>query len=113
MQNSIEERYLGNQIHQSATNAKTLSNQRAKGYVILSDIIYIIESIPNGKRMIEIGLQLRQSWFLNSILLNMETWHNLKDNELNELKKLDQYLLRKMLRAHSKVPVQFLYLETS
>ena len=50
MQNSIKERYLGGQIHQSETNAKTLSKQRAKGYVILSDIIYIIESIPNGKK---------------------------------------------------------------
>ena len=43
----------------------------------------------------------------------METWHNLKDKELNDLKKLDQYLLRKIIGAHSKVPVEFLYLETS
>ena len=93
MQNSIEESYLGGQIHQSATNAKTLSKKRAKGYVILSDIIYIIESILNGKRKIEIGLELGQSWFPNSILLNMETWHNLKDKDLNDLKKLVQYLL--------------------
>ena len=28
-------------------------------------------------------------------------------------KKLDQYLLRKIIGAHSKVPVEFLYLETS
>ena len=47
MQNSVEGNYLGDQIHQSAKNVKTLSNQRAKGYGILSDIIFIIEAIPN------------------------------------------------------------------
>ena len=51
MQNSVEERYLGDQIHQSAKNVKkTLSKRRARGYAILSDIIYLIDSIPNGTR---------------------------------------------------------------
>ena len=52
MQNSVEERYLGDQIHQSAKNVKTLSKRRARGYAILSDIIYLIDSIPDGKRRI-------------------------------------------------------------
>ena len=43
----------------------------------------------------------------------METWHNLKDSDTNVFIKLDQYLLRKILGAHSKVPLEFLYLETS
>ena len=43
----------------------------------------------------------------------METWHNVIDNDLKELKKLDQYLLRKIIGTHAKVPVEFLYLETS
>ena len=45
--------------------------------------------------------------------MNMETWHNMKENDLSELKKLDQYLLVKIIGAHSKVPVELLYLETS
>ena len=44
---------------------------------------------------------------------NMETWHNIVDNDLKELKKLDNCLIRKIIGAHSKVPVKFLYLETS
>ena len=43
----------------------------------------------------------------------METWHNMKDSDTNVFIKLDQYLLRKILGAHSKVPLEFLYLETS
>ena len=44
-------------------------------------------------------------WFLNSILLNMETWHKIVDNTLKDLKKLDNYLNRKIISAYSKVIV--------
>ena len=75
--------------------------------------MYLLEAIPNGKHRTKVVLELRQAWFLNSVLLNMESWHNLKDQQLKELKVIDQYLLRQILGAHSKVPVEFLYLESS
>ena len=77
MHQSDEESYLGDQISASANNVKTISKRRAKGYGIISDIMYVLEAIPNGKKRTKVGLELRQAWFLNSILLNMETWHNL------------------------------------
>ena len=43
----------------------------------------------------------------------METWHNVQDSDLKVFMKLDQYLLRKIIGAQSKVPIEFLYLETS
>ena len=113
MHQSNEEKYLGDHIHKNAKNAATISRRRAKGYGIISDIMYILDAIPNGKRRINVGLQLRQSWFLNSLLLNMETWHNVQDSDLKVFMKLDQYLLRKIIGAQSKVPIEFLYLETS
>ena len=76
-------------------------------------LVYIVDSIPNSKRRIKVGLQLRQSWFLNSILLNMETWHNVQDSDLQIFMKLDQYLIRQIVGSQSKVPIEFLYLETS
>ena len=60
-----------------------------------------------------VRLELRQAWFLNYVLPSMESWHNLKDQQLKELKVLYRYLLRKMQWARSKVPEEFLYLETS
>ena len=75
--------------------------------------MYLLEAIPNGKHRTKVGLELRQAWFLNSILLNMESWHNLRDEQLKELMVLDQYLIRKIIGAHSKVPVELLFLETS
>ena len=113
MHESTEEKYLGDYIHKSAKNATKISKRRAKGYGIISDIMYIIYAIPNGKRQTKVGLQLRQSWFLNSLLLNIETWHNVQDSDIKILIKLDQYLIRKIVGAHSKVILEFLYLETS
>ena len=43
----------------------------------------------------------------------MESWHNLTDEQLKELMILDQYLIRKIVGGHSKVPFEFLFLETS
>ena len=88
-------------------------NEKAKGYGIISDIMYLLEAIPNGRHRTKVGLGLRQAWFLNSVLLNMETWHNLQDHQLKELKTLDNFLIQQIIGAHSKVPVELLFLETS
>ena len=61
MHQSTNEKYLGDHIHESAKNATAISKQRAKGYGIISDIMYIINAIPNDKRRTKVGLQLRQS----------------------------------------------------
>ena len=81
MHKSDEETYLGDQVSAAANNVKTLSRRRAKGYGIISDIMYVIEAITNGKKKTKVGLELRQAWFLNSVLLNMETWHNLQEKD--------------------------------
>ena len=47
-----------------------------------------------------------------SILLNYEVWHNILVKDIEELTKVDQYLMRKILQCHSKVPIEFIYLET-
>ena len=113
MHSSGEVTYLGDQVTSSANNVKTISKRKAKGYGIISDIMFLLEAIPNGRHRTKVGLELRQAWFLNSVLLNMETWHNLQDNHLKELMTLDNYLIRQIIGAHSKVPVEFLFLETS
>ena len=59
----------------------------------------------------EIGLHLRQAMLLNGILYNCEAWHNISEEEVKILEKVDEHLLRCLVRAHSKVPLEFLYLE--
>ena len=49
---------------------------------------------------------------LNGILFNSESWYDLKEEEIESLNAIDQYLLRKILNLQSKMPVEALYLET-
>ena len=97
MERSSVERYLGDYINQNAKLSSTISHRWAKGYAIVSDILSILRDIPSKKRRVQIGLQLRNTWFRNSILLNSEVWHNILVKDIEELTKVDQYLMRKIL----------------
>ena len=48
---------------------------------------------------------------LNGMLFNSEAWHNISEEEIKMLEKVDEYLLRSLVKGHSKLPVEFLYLE--
>jgi hypothetical protein len=113
MHEAVEEKYLGDQVNKNAKHASTISKRRAKGFGIISDIIQIINIIPDMKKRIRMGLLLRQAWFVNAMLVNMEAWHNVLQKDTDVFVTLDHYLVRKIVCAHSKVPSEMLYLETS
>ena len=48
---------------------------------------------------------------LNGILYNSEAWHSLTEADIRLLESVDEYLLRALVKAHSKTPLEFLYLE--
>ena len=112
MHNTDEEKYLGDQINKYAKHGSTISKRRARGFGIISDIIQIIDSIPDGRRRVQIGLHLRQSWFIDSLFVNIEVWHNVNQKDIDSLIDLDKYLMKKILNVHSKAPIELLYLET-
>ena len=49
---------------------------------------------------------------INGILFKNEVWHGVKESDVEELEKVDEYLLRGILRAHSKTSRAALYLES-
>ena len=55
---------------------------------------------------------LRQAMLLNGILYNSEAWHSLTEKDIKVLEAVDQHLLRSLVKGHSKVPLEFLFLET-
>ena len=55
---------------------------------------------------------LRNSLLLSSLLSNSETWYDVTKKEMSELESVDEILLRKILSAHSKTPLETLYLES-
>ena len=113
MHEAKQEKYLGDIITTNAKHAATVSTRRARGFGIISDITQILNHIQDSKRRTRVGLHLRQAWLINSILLNIEVWHNVLKKDTNIFLNLDHYLMRQITGAHSKVPVEFLYLETA
>ena len=111
MSDSNKEKYLGDIVDNSGTIRKTIEERKNKGYAIVAEILAILEEIPLGKYRLEIGLRLRQAMLLNGILFNSEAWHNISENEVKILETVDEYLLRSLVKAHSKTPLEFLYLE--
>ena len=111
MGDSVKQKYLGDIIEKSGKIRATIEDRQKKGFAIVAEILAILEEIPLGKHKMEIGLHLRQAMLLNGILFNSEAWHDISEDEIRKLEKVDEYLLRSLVKAHSKVPLEFLYLE--
>ena len=79
---------------------------------MVAEILAIIKDIPLGQYKIEIGLKLRQAMLLSVLLFNSEAWHDVSDSEIKILESVDEYLLRRLVSAYSKTPLEFLYLES-
>ena len=112
MKESQKERYLGDQINNKGTIKDTVLERTNKGYAIVSQIMALLKELPIGQLRTQIGLILRDAWFVNGTLHNSEAWHGITKNTLKPLEAVDHHLLRQLLGAHSKTPLEFLYLET-
>ena len=71
----------------------------------------ILDELSLGHFYFEMGIMLRNSLLLNKLLVNSEIWYGLSEKQIGELEIVDKILLRKITGAHSKTPVEFLYLE--
>ena len=49
---------------------------------------------------------------LNGILYDSEAWHSLSEKDIKMMEAVDEHLLRSLVKGHSKVPLEFLFLET-
>ena len=107
-----KEKYLGDVIDKTGSIHSTIENRKSKGQGIITGITSILDEIPLGKHRIEVALKLREVMLLNGILFNSEAWHGMTKSHIRELEKIDEDLLRRILKAHSKTPLEFLYLET-
>ena len=102
---------MGNVINSNGTIRETIEDRKNKGFGIVNEIIALLDEIPLGRFKMEIGLKLRQAMLLNGMLYNSEVWHSLGETETKILETVDEYLLRSLVKGHSKTPLEFLYLE--
>ena len=76
-------------------------------------MILPLKDLPIGNLRVQIGLELRQAWLINGILFNSEVWHSVADSDIAHFVEIDKYLLRGLIKAHAKVPLEQLCLETA
>ena len=76
-------KYLGDIIHMSGKVTQNISNRHLKAVASLSIIQAILQYVPVRKNRTEIGLELRQSMFIHSVLFNSEIWHGPKDADIH------------------------------
>ena len=112
MKDSVKEKYLGDYVTNAANAKETIKERKKKGYGILAEISAILRDIPLGNKRIRVGLELRHAMFLNGILFNSETWIGFHKKDIQMLEVLDHKILRTITGAHTKVPLEMLYLET-
>ena len=72
----------------------------------------ILNEIPLSHWKVEAGLRLRQAMLINGIMNNSEAWQGIQEKDVSLLEKVDESLLRGVLSAHPKIPIEALYLET-
>ena len=111
IQNDTKEKYLGDQVASDCSNKENIDMRVSKGLGIVSQILSILDTICLGGYYFESALRLRDSILVNGILFNSEVWYDLKETEIRLLEQIDESLLRKLLNAHSKTPLEALYLE--
>ena len=111
MNNSKQEKYLGDIVDRSGKIRATIEERKSKGYAIVAEILAILDEIPLGQYKMEIGLKLRQAMLINGVLFNSEAWHDVTNKEIKLLESVDEHLLRSLVKGHAKTPLVFLYLE--
>ena len=70
----------------------------------------MLDEVSLGAHYFEIGLMLRESMLINGLLFNSEIWYGVSKSDISELEEIDKLLLRKLLQAHSKTPIESFYL---
>ena len=111
MEMKAEEKYLGDVISSDGRNIKNVKARVAKGTGIIRRIITILEGIPFVKYYYEVGVILRNTLLVSSMLCNTEAWYGITQAELELLESVDTQFLRKLLNAPRGTPKEMLFLE--
>ena len=104
MEESVEEKYLGDIITHDGMNKKNIAARKGKGYGIVERIINMLHEISFGHSYFEVANLLRHFLFLDSILPNSEVWYGLTLTDIEQLEVVDQFLLKRILEAPSSTP---------
>ena len=102
---------MGLYLNNIGTLHTTIEDRRNTGWGLVSIILSYISSIASNQVRIQVGLQLRDSILVQTLLNSLEVCSNLTSENINRIEQVDDALLRGILGSHPKGPKVFPYLE--
>ena len=102
-------RYLGDQVSNIWNNLYSKRWEKAQGYS--ATVLAMCTEISLGFQIYSTAKLLHMSIFVNGSLTNMETWPHCTEKRIEAFERIEQILFRKILKAHSKTPIESIYLE--
>ena len=102
-------KYLGDYIADLWETLYTKRWEKAQGYSVMCQAMCMEVSL--GFQTYSFAKLLHRSIFLNGTLVNMESWPEFSTERIETFEKIEQGFLRRILDAHSKTPIECLYLE--
>ena len=112
MHDSDKEKYLGDIVCDDGKIDENVSARCAKGYGIAGDILAILDELPLGTFRVAAGLQMRNGMLIGGMLTSSECWIGIKERHYTQLERVDEFLIRGIVRAHPKTVKEMLHAET-
>ena len=111
MEKVEEDLYLGDIVASNGKNKSNIESRISKGIGAISRITYMMEIAAFGNHTIEIGLMLRTSILINTMIFNGEIWYNLTSKDVKELDNVDRMYLNQLLECKVTTPKEAAFLE--
>ena len=111
MKESNSEKYLGNLISTEMNCNQLIKSRANAGIGNVSQIMSILKDVSLGYHYFRIAKILREAMLINGMLFSASAWYPISEQNIRTLEQVDESLLRQILGAHSKTPLEALYLE--
>ena len=109
MKNVSEQKYLGLIILKDGSNMKNIEAKRNRAIGIKKQIQFLLQGL--GKYTFEGGMIYLNSLLRSSILFAAKAMYNIKKNELRQIERIEEELLRKFFKTGKGCPLYQLYFE--
>ena len=109
MKNVSEQKYLGLIILKDGSNMKNIEAKRNWAIGIKKQIQFLLQGL--GKYTFEGGMIYLNSLLRSSILFAAKAMYNIKKNELRQIGRIEEELLRKFFKTGKGCPLYQLYFE--
>ena len=112
LQKSKKTKYLGEILSNNNSYNENIKARVARGISAGKAILQILDETMFGPYENEVFLTLRDSLLLSTLLNNSETWYQVSKQNIADLEKVDENIMRQKFSLPATCPRIFLYLET-